>query len=367
MRIALFADLHLDATFKWAPREHARRRRDGLRRTLGRILEVAAGRKVDAILCAGDLFEHERITPDTEEFMRDAFRSVGRTPVYVAPGNHDWWCKGSPYQRLAWSPNVHIFGEESLEPEELTPGLVLWGAAHQRPAGTAGFLEHLRVHDPSHATHVALFHGSHEQSFKLQGDSKQPHAPFREEQIRAVGLTHAFVGHYHTPSVDRDFTYPGNPDPLTFGEDGERGVVIAEIGQDGSVIRETVKVATTRLGEVVVDVTGISHRDDILDQVREAAESGCEFVRVTLTGELSPSIDLRHSDVHACLGDGVAVVVRRRDLRTAYDLGAIAREPTVRGQFVEDVQRAGLPDEETRRVLTIGLRALEGRTDLEVL
>jgi hypothetical protein len=45
----------------------------------------------------------------------------------------------------------------------------------------------------------------------------------------------------------------------------------------------------------------------------------------------------------------------------------VAREPTVRGQFVRDVLAAGLPSDEQRRVVITGLRALDGRADLEVL
>ena len=49
-----------------------------------------------------------------------------------------------------------------------------------------------------------------------------------------------------------------------------------------------------------------------------------------------------------------------------YDLDAIAAETTVRGQFVRDALQE-LGDEETRRKIVLtGLRALEGRADLEV-
>jgi len=37
----------------------------------------------------------------------------------------------------------------------------------------------------------------------------------------------------------------------------------------------------------------------------------------------------------------------------------------VRGQFVRDVRNSDLADDETQRVLVVGLRALDGRIDLE--
>jgi len=55
-------------------------------------------------------------------------------------------------------------------------------------------------------------------------------------------------------------------------------------------------------------------------------------------------------------------------ISVAYDFVMLAEERTVRGQFVRSVQVASeLDDDERRRVLITGLRALDGRTDeLEV-
>jgi hypothetical protein len=50
----------------------------------------------------------------------------------------------------------------------------------------------------------------------------------------------------------------------------------------------------------------------------------------------------------------------------AYDLARIEQELTVRGQFVRDVQASQLPPQERQRVIVTGLRALDGRADLEV-
>ena len=135
MRLLHFADLHLDAPFAWARPETARLRRRNRRETLTRILQLADDEGVDAILCAGDLFEHERFTPDTVAFLRESFARTDR-PIYVAPGNHDWYSARSPYALEEWSPNVHVFTDARLTPVELADGLTLWGAAHRAPANT---------------------------------------------------------------------------------------------------------------------------------------------------------------------------------------------------------------------------------------
>jgi len=73
MRLLHFADLHLDTPFRWAPPEVARARRRALRETLTRICGLGADLRADALCCGGDLFEQERFTPDTAEFLRSAF------------------------------------------------------------------------------------------------------------------------------------------------------------------------------------------------------------------------------------------------------------------------------------------------------
>ena len=73
VKLLHFADLHLDAPFAWAPPETARLRRRNRRGVLVRILQLADAEQVDAIMCGGDLFEHDRFTPDTVEFLRDSF------------------------------------------------------------------------------------------------------------------------------------------------------------------------------------------------------------------------------------------------------------------------------------------------------
>jgi DNA repair protein SbcD/Mre11 len=198
MRIALIADVHLDSQFGLFPPELARERRHGIEEALRRAIGVAAEEAVDAVLLAGDLYEHERVAPDTGELLRSLLAEVAPLPVFVAPGNHDWLGPESLYARLEWPSNVHVFREDRLEPVELEDGLTLWGAAHRAPANTDGFLDGFRV--ARGGVNVALFHGSERSRLVFEHEAKMPHAPFLGEQISEAGLSHAFCGHYHTPA-----------------------------------------------------------------------------------------------------------------------------------------------------------------------
>jgi DNA repair protein SbcD/Mre11 len=365
MKILLFSDLHLDTPFRWAGPELARRRRQALRDTLVRICRLADEHRVDALACAGDLYEHELFSPDTGEFLRTTFGAVSR-PVLLAPGNHDWYGPASLYAQLPWSPNVHVFTEDRLQPLELADGFTVWGAAHRAPANTDGFLDDFAV--DRDGVNVGLFHGSERGFLAFQESGKRPHAPFSAGQIEQAGLAHAMLGHYHSPRFADRYTYPGNPDPLSFGETGERGAVLLEFEADGGVTRQRLPVASTVVHDVDVVLDGPTTMQTVREQVAAAVAPLSGIVRGTVSGEVAPELDLQLADLPGVAPHLEALVPRLGALHVSYDFEAIARERTVRGQFVTDVLAAENLDEATRqRVLVTGLRALDGRAqELEV-
>jgi len=366
MKLVVFSDLHLDAAFAWAGQssQAAGVRREALRSTLRRILDLAWAERADAVLCAGDLYEHDRYTPDTASFLRACFDKAYPLRIFVAPGNHDYYGPDSIYSTVAWSPNVRIFTETRLQPVTLDHGVTLWGAAHTAPAGTAGFLQEFSV--DRGGVNIALFHGSELGALADQGPEKSAHAPFREDEVERSGLNHAFVGHYHRPRDAPRHTYPGNPDPLSFGETGPRGAVLAIVREDGSIDRSRRRVAVTQLNDVAIDVTGCSTRHEIRELLESRLANLRGVARVIVQGELARDVDIVESDVAGIATGLDAYIVRFGRLEHAVDLAALAGEPTVRGRFVKDVLASDLVDDERRRVLAVGLRALAGYTDLGV-
>ena len=367
MRFAHLADVHLDSAFAFLPADLGRERRRRIQEALRAAVEHALAQQVDAIFIAGDLYEHERWTPDTSEFLRTLLAEAAPTRVYIAPGNHDWYGPKSVYERRDWTPNVHIFDEDRLKPVELENGLTLWGGAHRAPANTDDFLE--RFHVDRGGVNVALFHGSEQSTFMFQGQGKVPHAPFRAAEIEEAGLAHAFCGHFHTPADAPLFTYPGNPEPLTFGEQSPlvRGLVLATLRENGEVERQRVAVARTSVGDAVLDVTGCSSTNDVRERARHLLGDLTGYVRLTVEGEIEPEIDLHSADLQQVAPGLEYLAVQVGELSNAYDFAAIASEATVRGQFVKDVFASELDSEMKRRVAVTGLRALEGRDDLEVM
>ena len=370
MKLVVFSDLHLEASFAWARPEAARALRRELRDALWRIVELAAARGADALLCAGDLYEHERASADTAEFLRHAFEAAP-CRVILAPGNHDPLVDDSLYATTPFPSNVHLFRSPRFEPLALSDGVALWGAAHLQTRDTPGFFEGgWRAAGPG--VHLGLFHGSERSFLMSEGADKIGHAPFAAADLERAGLHHAFVGHYHKARLEPSLTYPGAPAFLSFGS-AIGGAVVAEIGEDGSIERERVEVASIGVHDVHLDVTGLPTADAIRRRAADELAGRRGIARISLRGEIPASMELRAGEDlgREALGDAAEklldVLVRADDLAPAYDLDAIAGERSARGEFVRRVRAAELDERTRAQVLAAGLRALDGRDDLEVL
>ena len=370
VRILHFADLHLDRSFAGlsvAPSEAAKRREE-LRAALRRIVDLALQFDVDAVTVGGDLYEHERASSDTGNFIAGEFARLAPKRVLIAPGNHDPYVPDSLYWRLDWPANVHIFQTMSWEPVELSDNVTLWGAGHRGPAIRDNLVATLSV-EPGR-TNIALLHAS---DISAVPEGKPAHCPFTSEDIDRSGLDFALLGHYHElrlqPQESPRYGYPGSPEPLDFSEAGDHHVLLLTANGSG------LSCAPHKINEVVyqtsaIDITGMSTSDAIRKAICSLAEDDAAaraIMRVTLTGQPESDLDL---DLNAVLQSTHArfryldPIVDKTD--TPFDLEQIEEESTTRGAFVRMLQQqiTAAPSAELptlQNALYYGLRAFAGQ------
>ena len=94
------------------------------------MVDLATKTKVDLVIIAGDLFDHNRVDDNLVRFVAEQLQ---RLPVYVAilAGNHDCLIPGSVFERAAlWEncDNVRVFRASHGETLDLPGlGMSLWG------------------------------------------------------------------------------------------------------------------------------------------------------------------------------------------------------------------------------------------------
>ncbi|MFC1940537.1 exonuclease SbcCD subunit D [Chloroflexota bacterium] len=132
--------------------------------SLETVVDAACQAKVDLVIIAGDLFDHNRVDDNVVSFAVEQLR---RLPMYVAilPGNHDCLTPNSPYERThLWQDcaNVQIFRSSEGEMLDLPGlGLSLWGRAFDSYEGD--FLPLVGIPQPEWdgQWHIAVAHGYH--------------------------------------------------------------------------------------------------------------------------------------------------------------------------------------------------------------
>jgi DNA repair protein SbcD/Mre11 len=144
---------------------------------------------------------------------------------------------------------------------------------------------------------------------------------------------------------------------------------VADVGDDGTISRTRHSVAVSQVHDRVVDLTGVTHSGEVRERVAAEVKGLEGVVRITLSGEVEPEVDIRLSEVDAGWDHLDGLVARRGAITVAYDFDELRQERSVRGEFLRMVEAEPALDETVRRkVLTTGLRALSGRADeLEVL
>lgn len=275
LKIIHGADFHLDSPFSGLTPERAARRRGEQRELLDRLAGLAREKNADLVLLSGDLLDSEHVYRETGDALRSALATIP-CPVFIAPGNHDFYGPRSIWSALDWPDNVHIF--DAPEWVEL-PGCALWGRAFTAPHQEACPLEGLTVPDDG-KLHIACLHGD--------VDGTGDYGPISAMDIAASGLDYLALGHVHQASgLQREgktfWAYPGCPEGRGFDELGAKGVLYVE-AEPGHVTAQFVPLAKRRYEIISVDITGAA---DVLSALRSALPDDPEnlICRVVLTGE----------------------------------------------------------------------------------
>jgi DNA repair exonuclease SbcCD nuclease subunit len=337
LRIIHCSDVHLETVFPETRGGPGRRR--ALEDAFVRIVDFALAREADVLTIGGDLYEAERVGPQTTRFLFGEFARFGK-PVFVAPGNHDPHVPASPLARADLPSNVRVFNEAAWREYPLGDGVTLYGFGHTpaepgRPFTGARF-ERGNVR-------IALVHGSDEERCP---PGKRATAPFNKAEVLASGATLLLTGHYHGGYVVRDkgrpvIVYAGSPEPIKFGEANVHGAALVTIDGD-AVDVELVPIARTRLIEVACDASGLQTDREIAALVAATLEEfgPSDYVRVRVGGSVPPQTRVDCEELAATYGTGLGSL-EIFDTTIAHDYEAIAREPTVRGHVVRDLLALG--------------------------
>ena len=352
------ADLHLDSPFQGLTRDQALRRRQEQRLLLGRIVDLAMERGADIALLAGDLFDSEDIFSDTGRELARALAAM-EIPVFIAPGNHDWYGPRSVWAGLDLPENVHLFRGEEITCFELPAlGLRVWGAAFPAAHRSPPLLDFSMEKRPE-TTDILVLHGE-------VGPADSPYGAVTPEQLGRSGMDYAAFGHIHSFSGARRagetvYAWPGCPEGRGFDETGPKGVILADVGPGQCEVR-FVPLPGRRYETLTMDLTDVSDVSGaVIAALPPAWEGG--VLRLTLVGQTDEPPDL--PALRRLLADRLFALQLRDRTVPRRDFWEERHTASLKGLFLtrlwQRCEKTADPaeQEELRRAALWGLAAME--------
>lgn len=373
VKILHSADFHFDTAFRELSVTVAEQRKEDLRETFGRMVNLAKEERVDIVLLCGDLFDNQMVSRMTIDYLTSKLGEIPEVRVFISPGNHDPYDENSYYQLVKWPDNVHIFKNtlEKVELQELNT--CVYGRGFIRPHHQHSFMKGFTVDDPT-KLNIMTLHGD-----VVQPGNCSEYNPITPEEIKASRLDYLALGHRHSPTEiaklgETFWAYSGCPEGRAFDELGDKGILLGEL-RKGSCDVVFKSVSKRKYFELKIDISDCKTYEEIGASTLEKAavlEPGKNLFKVILQGEISEDFMLNTSVIREKLEDQFYYLKVLDETTTKVDSELLANDFTLRGLFVkkmlEQIQQT--QDQRERKkvelALKYGLRILkQGEAGIE--
>ncbi|NLK44197.1 MAG: DNA repair exonuclease [Tissierellia bacterium] len=348
-------DIHLGLKFNNVSfdREKAILRRREIWNSFERIIEYAKEKEVDFLFIAGDLFEASYFTIGDITRVRDNFSSIEDVNIIISAGNHDYRGRRSLYDKIQWPNNVTIFGGQTIEKKEFNDlNTIIYGYSW----------ESNQIYENNLLKDIGEIDKTKNNILVLHGDISQSsnYLPLTLQDLNSLNMDYIALGHIHKPEILADnIAYCGCPEPLDFGEEGERGII------EGTIIDKKVDIRFLPFSKrkfIVKEVELDENMNylEIIEKIKEVSQGNREkdFYRISLKGFLNRNIDM--DNLVKDLEDTFYHIELINNTIWDYDLEALEIEnrDNIIYHYINAMKEKGLDDPVVKRALYLGLEVL---------
>lgn len=298
-RFIHIADVHLDTHFYSKKPERRSQLREGIKKTFGGVIQCCIQEKVDALLIAGDLFDHSQLSFQTEQFLVNQFRLLNdhQIQVYYCTGNHDPSNELERINAIPWPPNVKIFKGDKIEVVTVMKGneavAKIIGVGHKNSRESRNLVANFPDKEGS-LPHIGLIHTMVTNAKGLEAHDR--YLPCTREDLIQKGYDYWALGHVHQYQQisHHSIYYSGNLQGRHPGETGEKGGLLVEI-KDNQTPRISFRPFSAIRWETI-EIEGlenVNHYQQLLEKINHYIQSQLDaweisgeqlFLRVELQG-----------------------------------------------------------------------------------
>lgn len=262
-----------------------------------KVVELANQHEVDALLIAGDTFEHNAVTVEEVERVADVLARCQR-PIYLIPGNHDPDVAGGIWRQRLWADLPRLTICREAKPLSIQAGGQDWTlfpcpmqSKYSSEDPTAwiakAWIDGQEGGQDREGIRVGLAHGSLTMMPELEGQS----SPLAPKAATRAGLDYLALGHWHSVFMTDEgrMAYSGTHEATKFGEPRSGNALLVELAGPGA--KPAIQVAATGHLRWREERRSLSGLDDLLALRRDLEalpDPRQTLLQVLLDGVLPP-------------------------------------------------------------------------------
>ncbi len=290
MKFVHIADMHFDSPFTELSNTGnlGDMRRLEQRKVFKKVIDYVKQNQIEYLLIAGDLYEHTYVRKSSIEYINSLFQEIDNTKIFISPGNHDPYIKGSYYQDFQWSKNVQICKNpwEIVEGEKIDIYMTAFTDFYENQS----IIEKIQIKNPSKInlllTHCDLNGNQDENGFSYQ--------PILESKLNTLEFDYVAMGHIHKTNFipNKKIVYPGSTISFGFDETGEHGMIVGELNGK-SLLTNFIKLDDRLFTKYELNVDNFFCKEDLVEKMNNLKLDTMNLYEIILTGNRQFEINTR--------------------------------------------------------------------------
>lgn len=357
MKFVHMADMHFDIPFTVLNNRNklGEQRRLEQREAFKRIIDYIKENNIEYLFIAGDLYENEYIRKSTIDYINNLFREIPNTKIYITPGNHDPYLKGSMYKTIKWNDNVKIFTNkvEMVENEDCN----IYGFGFNDFYCAVSEVQDIVIENKE-KLNILITHGT------LNGGTIEDmqYNPLNKAKLKQIGFDYVALGHIHKPDYNSEknqrIVYSGSPISMGFDELGKHGVIVGELTKE-TIKLEFLPIDKKEFKEKEIDISDLNNIEELIEKLNSLNLDDGVYYKLILIGDKNFEININHLFKYIN-NENIIKIKNKTELKI--NLNELSKENSLKGLFVkeilEELNKENYNKEILNDVLEIGLEIL---------
>ncbi len=349
MKIIHAADLHLGSKIEAKLKRISDERKMEVRNSFMRLADYAEKEDIHIILLSGDVFDSDRPFKKDKDTFYSVIKQHPNIDFLYLRGNHD-----TEESYVEDIPNLKMFSNAWVT---YTYENVAISGIEISKENYSSFYSTLNL-DPN-MINIVMLHGQISDSI---GVDKIKLSKLRDKNIDYLALGH--IHSYSSGELDNRgrYAYSGCLEGRGFDEYGDKGFIVFDSENKEKQTFIPFAKRTIRVEEV--DVSSLTSIPEIVKKIKDTVhfhDHKEDIYRINLVGDVPAETEFSEKDIESNFPDVYFINVKNLT-KPLIDPEEYKNDLSLKGEFVRTVySKEDLTDDEKRKIVSLGLKALEGR------